>query len=80
MLVDMVAVRMMQVSVVQIVDVLAMANGGVTALRAMLVFMIGMMWLRALRHRASPAASFAQITRENTVNAWGWPAETTSPA
>jgi hypothetical protein len=51
-LVDVVAVRMVQVSVVQVVDVIAVADGGVPAAWAMLVGMIGVMRLRARCHAA----------------------------
>jgi hypothetical protein len=42
MLVDMILVRMMQVSVVQIVDVTLVFDGRVATARAMLVIMVGM--------------------------------------
>ena len=53
-LVDVIAMRVMQVPVVKIVDVIAVAYGGVTAARAMLVRMVLMMGLIAVRHGWPP--------------------------
>jgi hypothetical protein len=52
-LVDMIAMRVVQVTIVQIVGVAAMAHRGVPAVRAVLMGMIGMVWGRASRHRLS---------------------------
>ena len=51
-LVDMVRVRVMQMPVVQIVDMIAVAHGGVAAARPVLVRMVGVVWLFARRHEA----------------------------
>jgi hypothetical protein len=50
-LVDMIAVGMMQVPIVKIVDVLAVLDGLVPAIGAVLVRMIGVLWVRACGHR-----------------------------
>ncbi|WP_196479917.1 hypothetical protein [Burkholderia pseudomultivorans] len=49
-LVDMIAVRMMQMAVVEIVDVVAMLDCRVAASRTMLMFMLGVMRLIAGAH------------------------------
>ncbi|MBI1648906.1 hypothetical protein [Hyphomicrobium sulfonivorans] len=56
MLIDVVAMRVMQMTIVQIVDMVAMANRRVTALRSMLVRMVGMMGMRASGHWWPPAS------------------------
>jgi hypothetical protein len=56
-LVDVVAMRMMQVAVMQVVDVIAMAYGGVSAVRTVPMRVIGLCRLRAVRHGRSPLAT-----------------------
>jgi hypothetical protein len=46
-LVDMVAVRMVQMSVVQVVDVVAVSDGGVSTAGAVFVVVVGVMGFRA---------------------------------
>jgi hypothetical protein len=46
-LVDVVAVRMVQMSVVQVVDMVAVADGGVPAAGAVVVVVVGVMGFRA---------------------------------
>jgi hypothetical protein len=53
-LVDVDLVRMVQVAVVQIVDVIAVAHGDMTAVRAMAVFVIAVVGLVALGHFGAP--------------------------
>ncbi|WP_174923297.1 MULTISPECIES: hypothetical protein [Burkholderia] len=48
--VDVIAVRMVQMAVVQVVDVVAMPDGGVTAARTMLMVVVGMMGFVARAH------------------------------
>jgi hypothetical protein len=50
MLVDVIGVRVMQVTVVQIVDVVAVTNRRVSARGAMLVRVVGVVGLRTRRH------------------------------
>ena len=52
-LIDMIAVRVVQVTIMQIIGVAAMANRGVPAAWTMLVGMIGVVWRRTGRHRLS---------------------------
>jgi hypothetical protein len=54
MLVDVIAMRVMQVPVVQIVDVIAVAYRRMTATRPVLVCVIGMVWLGARCHETPP--------------------------
>jgi hypothetical protein len=54
MLVDVIAVRMVEMAIMQIIDVVAMANGCVTTAGAMLVIVIGMMRKIAGAHRLLP--------------------------
>jgi hypothetical protein len=51
-LVDMVPVHVMQMAVVQIIDMAAMGDGCVAAVRAMFVSVVGMVRLGATRHRS----------------------------
>ncbi len=53
-LVDMIAMRMVEVPVMQIVDVAAVAHGRMSASRPVLVSMVGMGWGRASRHERVP--------------------------
>lgn len=55
-LIDMIAVRMMQMAIVQIVDMVAVANRRVTAFRPMLVRVVGMMGMRTSGHCWPPAS------------------------
>jgi hypothetical protein len=50
MLVDMIFVRMVEVTIVQIVYVATVAHGGMSAVRPVLMRMVGMGWGRARRH------------------------------
>jgi hypothetical protein len=50
MLVDMIFVRMVEMTIVQIVYVATVAHGGVSAARPMLMSMVGMGWGSASRH------------------------------
>ena len=61
MLIDMAFVRMMEVTIVQIVDVAAVADGRVATTRPMLVSMVGMGLGRAGRHEliSFPCSRFA---------------------
>jgi hypothetical protein len=54
-LVDVVAVHMVQVPVVQVVNMIAMTYRRVAAVGAVLVRVIGMMWFLARRHGGLPA-------------------------
>jgi hypothetical protein len=49
-LVDMIAVWMVQMAVMQIIDMIVVSYGGVAASRAMQVRMVGVMGLRTLAH------------------------------
>jgi hypothetical protein len=53
-LIDMIAVRMVQVAIVQIVHMSFMDHGGMTAPRTMLVVVVLMMGLLASCHVSSP--------------------------
>ena len=59
MLVDMVPVNMMQMAVVQIIDMAAMANRCVPAVRAMLVSMVGVLLLGTRCHCDTSLSSVA---------------------
>jgi hypothetical protein len=50
MFIDMVPMRVMQMAVMQVIDVIAMANGGMAAARAMLVIVVLVMGMGAVRH------------------------------
>ncbi|WP_456730835.1 hypothetical protein [Bradyrhizobium sp. USDA 3364] len=50
MLIDMIAMHVMQVTVVQIVDMAVMSDGGMSAVRAMLMGVVGMMLLVTRAH------------------------------
>ena len=52
MLVDMVAVHVMQVTVVQIIDMAVMTDGGMSAVLAVLMGVVGMMLLVTRAHRS----------------------------
>ena len=52
-LVDMISMRMVEMTVVQVVDVPAVPNGGVPATRTVLVSVVGMVGRGASRHRGS---------------------------
>jgi hypothetical protein len=49
-LIDMIFVRVMEMAVVQIVDMATMAHGRMSAIRLMLMRVVGMGWCRASRH------------------------------
>jgi hypothetical protein len=53
-LVDMVCVRVMQMPIVQIVDMVAVAHGGMAATRPVLVRVVGVVWFLARRHGGLP--------------------------
>jgi hypothetical protein len=57
MLIDVIAVRMMQMRIVQIVDVALMAYRDMTTLWAVNMGMVGVVWKITVRHFASPLAS-----------------------
>jgi hypothetical protein len=50
MLINMAAVRIVQMTVVQIVDVIVMPDGSMTALRAVRMSMIFVLWQVTIRH------------------------------
>ena len=52
-LVDVIAMRVVEVTIMQIIGVAAMAYCGVSAPRAVLMGMIGVVWRRTRRHRLS---------------------------
>ena len=56
-LVDMVAVHVMQVPIVQVVDMIAMPHGGVATVGTVLVCVIGVMRFFARRHGGLPACA-----------------------
>lgn len=83
MLVDMIFVRVVEVTIVQIIYVSTVAHGGVSAARPMLMSMVGMGWGRASRHgivsfpcprsadtpvRLSAAWSIALLTNGSTCS------------
>jgi hypothetical protein len=51
MFVDVILVHVVEMAIVQIVDVAVMANRGVPAIRAMLMRVVGVVFLRASGHR-----------------------------
>jgi hypothetical protein len=53
-LVDVIAMRMVQVPIMQVVDMIAMADGGVPAARAVHMRVSGVFRLGAVRHGRSP--------------------------
>lgn len=53
-LIDMIAVGMMEMAIMQIVGVVAVTNGGMAAAGTMPVIVIGMMWKIAVTHEAIP--------------------------
>lgn len=81
--VDMIFVRVMEVAIMQIVDMGGVANGGMSAARAMPMLMVGVGWSRTSRHgiasfpcprsadtpvRLSAACSIALRTNGNTCS------------
>jgi hypothetical protein len=56
-LVYVIAMRMVQVAIVKIIDVIAMLDSGVAAVCAMLMIVSGVMWLVASAHRDVPRFS-----------------------
>jgi hypothetical protein len=54
MLVDVIAMHVMQMSIVEIIDVVAVPDCGVAASRPVLMRVIGVVWLRARRHGRLP--------------------------
>jgi hypothetical protein len=53
-LVYMIAMRMMQVTIMQVIDMIAMPDGGVPAVRAVLMVVVGMMRFVAGAHTEAP--------------------------
>jgi hypothetical protein len=58
-LVDVIAMRMVHVPVMQVVDMIAMADRGVPTVRTVLMRVIGVLRLRAVRHGRSPLTTFS---------------------
>lgn len=53
-LIDVIVVHVMEMSVVQVVDMVAMADGGVAAIGPVLVRMVGVLGIATASHRVSP--------------------------
>ena len=53
MLIDMAVMHMVQMAVMQIINVVAVANRNVTASGSVLVIMVVMVWKLAVGHRSS---------------------------
>lgn len=71
MLVDVVSVRMMQVPIMQVVDMIAVTDGSMTASRTMLMRMVGVCGVRAGRHDRPPL-SYSHSSGRATVDADGY--------
>jgi hypothetical protein len=60
MLVNVILVRMMQMAIMKIIDVVVMPDRRMPTMRAMRVAMVAMMLLEAARHSLFPSLSSAQ--------------------
>jgi hypothetical protein len=70
MLIDVVSVRMMQVPIMQVVDMIAVTDGSMTASRTMLMRMVCVCGARAGRH-GRPPLSYSHSSGRATVDADG---------
>lgn len=63
MLVDVTFVRMVEMTIMQVIDVAGVTDSGMTATRTVLMSMIGMGWCRAGRHGLGsfPLPGYADI-------------------
>ncbi len=76
MLVDMIAVRMVQVTVMKVVDVVAVPNGDMTAPGAVLVVMVGVLRMGTRGHGWPPcsASKMSSLRHFSRRRHWSTPA------